>query len=462
MDREAHVLNRWGAFLRSLALDRPDRRAWALYDWANSAFLTTIVAAVFPIYYNNVAAKGLTPADAASRFAWATTIAMILIAVSAPFLGALADISPWKKRFLAAFMLVGASASAGLTLVNEGEWRLALVLFMLGSIGVWGSLAFYDSLLPHIAGPDELDTLSSSGYALGYLGGGVLLALNLAWILSPATFGFADAGSATRASFVSVAVWWLIFALPLFRRVPEPPVLVSSAAPGHSRLGSAASQLRHTLGELRRFRHAFLMLVAFLVYNDGIGTIIRMASLYGAQLGIAQQHLITALLLVQFVGVPFSFVFGALARRIGAKPAIFLALAVYTVVSVLAYFMTSAREFYVLAVLVGMVQGGSQALSRSLFASMIPTDRTSEFFAFFSVSEKAAGILGPLLFAVAVTMTGSSRAAILSVIAFFVVGGWLLSRVDVAEGRRAASTDEDRLDHPQTDTDGHRFRSPKL
>ena len=315
---------------------------------------------------------------------------------------------------------------------------LALALFMLGNIGIYGSMTFYDALLPHIARPDELDRVSSAGYALGYLGGGVLLAINLAWIQQPAWFGFPDAGVATRAAFVSVAVWWALFSIPLLRRVPEPPVDPATAAERVDRHGGRRACSR-TLRELRRYRHAFAMLVAFMLYNDGIGTIIRMATLYGTQVGIDQGSLIGALLLVQFIGVPSAFVFGAVAAKVGAKPAILASLVLYTVITVLAFRMTTARDFMVLAALVGLVQGGSQALSRSLFASLIPKDRTAEFFGFFSVFEKFAGIFGPLLFSVAVALTQSNRAAILSVILFFVAGGALLVTVDIDEGRRAAA-----------------------
>jgi UMF1 family MFS transporter len=417
-------------------LSRPELRAWAMYDWANSAFMTTIIAAVFPVYFASVAAKGLPPERATFWFSVTTTLALAVVALLAPVLGAVADFAPVKKRLLLAFQALGVSSCLAMWLIVEGRWQLALLLFALGNLGISGAFTFYDSLLPHIARRDELDRVSSAGYALGYLGGGLLLALNLLWIARPHWFGLGDAGVATRLSFVSVGLWWAVFSFPLFRRVPEPRA-VAAAHPGHL-ARNAFRQLGRTLGELRRYRHALWMLVAFLVYNDGIATVIRMASLYGTQRGIASNHLILALLLVQFVGIPFAFAFGRLAGRIGAKRAVFLALTVYVGISVLGYFMRTALHFYLLAFLVGTVQGGSQALSRSLFASLIPRHKSSEFFAFFGVFEKFAGILGPALFATAVGATGSSRFAILSVILFFVVGAALLTRVDVDRGRQAA------------------------
>ena len=424
------------SWLSRLGLHRPELRAWAWYDWANSAFMTTIVAAVFPIYYAKVAADGLADATAMFRFGIATTIALAATAVLAPILGALADATGGKKRMLAAFAGIGIAATAGLALVGRGDWGLALALFMLGNIGIYGSMSFYDALLPHIAKPEEVDRVSAAGYALGYLGGGVLLAINLTWIQRPAWFGFPDAGAATRAAFISVAVWWALFSIPLLRRVPEPAV--DPAAAAGASLRTAFVRLTHTLREIRRYRHAFTMLVAFMLYNDGIGTIIRMATLYGTQIGIDQGGLIGALLLTQFIGVPAAFLFGAVASKVGAKPAILGALVLYIVITVLGFRMKTAGDFMVLAALVGLVQGGSQALSRSIFASLIPKDRTAEFFGFFAVFEKFAGIFGPLLFSAAVVLTQSNRAAILSIILFFVAGGALLVTVDIDEGRRAA------------------------
>jgi len=424
------------SWLARVGLHRPELRAWAWYDWANSAFMTTVVAAVFPIYYAKVAADGLPDATATFRFGIATTVALTAIAVLSPILGAHADASGGKKRMLALFAGIGIVATAALGLVGRGDWMLALGLFMLGNIGIYGSITFYDALLPHIARPEELDRVSSAGYALGYLGGGVLLAINLAWIQRPAWFGLPDAGVATRLAFVSVAVWWALFSIPLLRRVPEPPVDPAMAA-GAS-IGTAFVRLMGTLRELRRYRHAFTMLLAFMLYNDGIGTMIRMAAIYGTQVGIDQGALIGALMMVQFIGVPATFLFGLVAAKVGAKPAILGSLVLYTATSVLAFRMTTARDFMLLAALVGLVQGGSQALSRSVFASLIPKDRTAEFFGFFSVFEKFAGIFGPLLFSAAVALTHSNRAAILSVILFFVAGGALLVTVDIDAGRRAA------------------------
>ena len=433
-------------FLQRLGLDRPELRAWAMYDLANSAFASTVVSAVFPIYFSSVAAVGLPGAVATTRFAMATAIALGIVALLAPFLGPLADYAAMKKKFLGAFLALGIGATGGMFFIHQGDWQLGAGLFIVANVGFAGTLVFYDALLPHIAGPGEIDRVSSAGYALGYLGGGVLLAINLAWIQFPAAFGMADSAAGSRWSFLSVAVWWLLFSVPLFRRVPEPPRVL---APGERRaflpVRGAFGRLQVTLRDLRAYPQAFLFLVAFLIYNDGIGTIARMAAAYGTELGIGQGVLIGAILMVQFIGVPFAFLFGGLASRIGAKRGIFLALTVYACVSVLGYFMKTATHFIALAVLVGMVQGGSQALSRSLFASLIPRHRSAEFFAFFAVFEKLAGILGPAVFAGTIALTGSSRNAILAIIAFFFVGGGLLAFVNVPEGQRLARQAEQNL-----------------
>jgi UMF1 family MFS transporter len=425
--------------IERLGLGRRDLRAWAMYDWANSAVQTTIIAAIFPIYFQKVAAAGMPGPTATSRFAWATTIAILIVAVIAPLLGAVADYAAVKKRLLGVFLAIGACATAGMYFITRGDWQLALILFVVCNVGVAGSIVFYESLLPHLAHQDELDRVSTAGYALGYLGGGVLLAINVLMMSRPAWFLLPSREVAVRASLASVAVWWVGFSIPLFRDVPEPPRPArGDDRPQGSALLTAGRRLLETLRELRRYREAFMLLLAFLLYNDGIQTIIRMATTYGTEIGIDENAMILALLITQFIGVPFGFLFGFIAGRVGAKRAIFAGLAAYTIITILGYFMRTAAHFYALAIMVGMVQGGTQALSRSLFASMIPKHKSSEFFAFFGVFERYAGILGPALFAWVVAHSGSSRNAILSVLSFFIVGGALLTLVNVDEGRRAA------------------------
>ena len=435
------------SLLETLGLHRPELRAWAMYDWGISAAQTTIMTAVFPIFFVAYAGAGMDDTSATETWGYANTIGAVLIALLAPLLGAIADYKAAKKRFLTLFMILGVGSTMSMFFIGQGQIMFASVLFVLTLAGATGSMTFYEALLPHIAREDEIDRVSTAGYAFGYVGGGLLLALNLLWIQQPGMFGLPSGEGLTpqqsslpaRLAFVSVGVWWLLFSLPLLRKVPEPPRAIEADEQLNiSAWKIAFTRLGETLRELRGYKQAFLMMLAFTIYNDGIQTIIKMATVYGAEIGIGQSDLITAILLVQFIGIPCAFAFGAIAGRIGAKRSVFIGLAMYTGICIFAYGMTSAREFYILAVLVGLVQGGTQALSRSMFATLIPKHKSGEFFGFFSVFEKFGGILGPLMFALVIRQFQSSQLAILSVIVFFVVGGILLTFVDVDAGQRQA------------------------
>jgi UMF1 family MFS transporter len=438
--------------LARIGLRTAEHRAWAMYDWANSAVILTIVTAIFPLFFVNYSSAGLAEGVALQRYAWASALALLVVAPLAPILGAMADYGGHKKRFLGIFLTIGAAGAAAMLFLRQGDWFTAALLFTVVTVGAQGSFVFYESLLPHIARGDEMDRVSTAGYALGYLGSSILLALQILWIRNPAllglpTSGDLDPGTAslpTRLAFLSVAVWWIAFSVPLFLRVREPaPLLEADEGPRQNPARVALQRLRETFGELRRYRQAFLMLVAFLVYNDGIATIIKLSAVYGDDIGLSTQALIVAIFAAQLVGIPFAFLFGGLAGRFGPKRSILAGLVIYTGVSVCAYFLRTEAQFLALAVVVGMVQGGTQALSRSLFASLIPRHKSSEFFGFWGVLEKFAGVVGPALFATVHGLTGESRQAILSLIVFFLIGILLLTRVDVEAGR-AAARDADR------------------
>jgi MFS transporter, UMF1 family len=423
--------------LDRFGLSRPELRAWGMYDWAVSGLQTVIMTAVFPIYFVKVASANIGETAGLQHYARANVIAMVIVALVSPVLGAMADYAAAKKRFLAFFTAVGVIATIGMLGIDRGDLRLAETLFVVSMIGGTGCMVFYEGLLPHIARQDELDRVSTGAFGLGYLGGGILVTLNLLWIQKPEWFGLPNTTLPARLALASVGVWWAIFALPLFLRVSEPPrMLESDEEQGQGVVRVAFQRVVETLRELRTYRQAFLLLVAFLIYNDGVSTIIKMATAYGAEIGISQGAMIGAVVLVQFVGVPFAFLAGRLAARIGAKSTVLVGLAMYVVITVLGFYMRTATHFMVLAILVGMVQGGVQSLSRSMFASMIPPHKSGEFFGFYSVFEKFAGIFGPLLFYVMIEATGSSRNAILSILAFFVVGAALLWRVNVPEGQQ--------------------------
>jgi UMF1 family MFS transporter len=412
--------------------------SWAMYDWANSAFATTIMAAMFPPFYRSLAVNaGLGEADATAAWAYTTSLSLLLIALLAPVLGAISDHTGGKKRFIAFFAVLGVIGTGLFAFLGDTSYLWASVLFMIGDVGFAGANIFYESLLPHIAQKGDIDQVSTRGYALGYLGGGILLIVNVLWYMNPDLFFMPSTGFALRAAFFSVAVWWAVFSIPLFRNVPEPPIVrierreVNVIRAGFIRLG-------HTFGQIRRYKQLLIFLIAFWIYNDGIGTIIKMATAYGDEIGIGLTDMTLALIITQFVGIPFSFGFGWLARRLGTKRSILLALGVYVLISIAGYFMQTAIHFYILAFMVGTVQGGSQALSRSLYGTMVPKSQSAEFFGFFSTSSKFAGIIGPLIFGVVSQIAGASRLSILSVIAFFIIGGILLTFVDEQEGRRVA------------------------
>lgn len=634
--------------------------AWTMYDWANSAFATTILAAILPVYFSQVAGATLPSATVATTYwSYGLSISLAIAAILAPVLGTVSDVMRGKKRFLAIFAGVGILGTALLVFVETGDWLLASALAILGRVGFSGANSFYDALLPHVAREEDRDRVSARGYAMGYLGGGLLLAINIVMLqLLPGTLG-------ARLSFLSVAIWWAVFSIPLFRRVPEPPAASVRVGSAVEVVNTSFRRLAETLRDIRQYRELFKYLLAFLIYNDGIGTIIGMAAIYGAELGFGSVELILALLLVQFVGIPYSLIFGrlpsarekrrpfflafvlfnlvalplvgivgaialpadvsgaqpaaflstptasgqgvygtdhpglkftgawevleavpqvskidyvsaaepgarldfpfngqqvkiiyrqgpdygswaveldgrplvdpetgeaivvdayeplgryevswtsppvdpgehtlslvslpeknvdsqgnrislgslevlpaarqsnlgviiglvvlaelvvmglafvlgplfftGLAAQLNTKRSILLALLVYTVIAIWGFVINSVVEFWFLAWMVAIVQGGSQALSRSMYATLSPAAKSGEFFGLFGIMEKFSAILGPLFFAAAGTIFGSSRPAVLSVVAFFIIGGLLLLSVNVEAGKRVAQSED--------------------
>jgi UMF1 family MFS transporter len=411
--------------------------AWCLYDWGSSAFTTSVEAAVLPVYFSDFVAVTFDATTATAYWGYANSVALFIAALIAPILGSIADCTGGKKRLLALSATVGILATAAMVILGAGDWVLALGLFVVAAIGFSASYVFYDALLPHIAKAEDIDFVSSKGYALGYVGGGILLAINIVMIQ---VMG-ADISWGYRLTFVTVAIWWAIFSIPLLRRVPEPPACTVGIPEGLSPVSAGFRRLGQTFHEVRKYRQLFLFLLAFWLYNDGIGTIIKMATIYGKEIGIGTIDLIGALLLTQFVGIPFSLAFGKFSSRVGTKRSIMIGLAWYTLIAIAGYFMSAAWHFWALAFAVGMVMGGTQALSRSLFGRMAPKARSAEFFGFYDISSKFAGIAGPALFALVSQLTGSSRLSIVALIIFFIGGIILLNRVDEEEGIRVAEAE---------------------
>jgi UMF1 family MFS transporter len=408
---------------------------WALYDWANSAFATTVMAGFFPVFFKQYWNLGVEATESTFRLGMASGVASFIVAVMAPTLGAIADRSGARVRMMMLFTVLGAAATAGLALVGQGHWLSAAALYLVASLGFWGGIVFNDSLLLHVAEPDEYDIVSGFGYSLGYLGGGLLFACNVLMTLRPQWFGLADGAAAVRWSFVSVGIWWLVFALPCALWVRE------TAGTGR-RLGSGEAvrqgllELRGTLREVTRYRPVLWFLAAYFLYIDGVNTIIKMAVDYGLSLGFPASGLVAALLLTQFVAFPAALAFGWLGSRIGPRRGIFIALAVYAGATYYAYTIRDPGDFYTLAVIIGLVQGGVQSLSRSYFGRLVPPGKSSEFFGFYNMMGKASAIAGPVLVGITAAVTGDSRTSILSILLLFIGGAALL--VVAARSERTA------------------------
>ena len=415
--------------------------SWALYDWANSAFATTVIAGFFPVFYSALSAD-LSARDSQFWFQITLAASSIAVAIAAPLLGAIADRGGGRKKFLAVFAMTGILMTAGLAWVHAGMWQVGLLLYALGSVGFSGANIFYDAMLVEVSEPHEFDLVSSYGFALGYIGGGLLFAVNVLMVTQPAWFGFAGAGGAVSASFISVAIWWGAFTVPLLL---IPADKNESAAPRMRALPAVRAglrELRATFRQLRRMKTLFLFLAAYWFYIDGVGTIIKMAVFFGNRiLSLPPESLIVALLLTQFIAFPSALFFGWFGGRIGPRRAILAGLAVYLAVIAYAWrWLNSAADFYLLAAAIGLVQGGVQSLSRSLYARFVPKHKSAEFFGFFNMIGKFAAILGPLLMAAVpfVVRGAGERDSILALALLFVIGGALLWRVDVADGERAA------------------------
>ena len=410
--------------------------SWALYHWAENGYSTTIVSAILPVYYSHVAASNLGSNTATAYWGYTTTITVILAAILAPMLGTLANLLGLRKRLLLTFAAIGIFTTVFLYFVKTGDWAMASLIFIISNTGFALADVMHDSLLPHVAKSKDIDRVSTRGFGFGYLGGGILLAINIAMIQL-----MTDKGLAARLSFLTVSVWWAVSTIPLILNVKEPKA-ASSVSPGDSTILAGYGLLKNTFENMKRYRQLLLFLIAFLVYNDGIGTIIRMATIYGADLGLGMSTLIGALLLTLIVGIPFSFFFGWLAKQIGAKNCIYICLFVYTLISIGGYFINRPIDFWILAFMVGTVQGGAQALSRSLYGSMIPIAKTAEFFGFYGMSSRIGGFMGPLVFALVAQITGNTRFSIVAIVVFFIAGMILLTRVNVDEGVRTAREED--------------------
>ena len=412
--------------------------AWSLYDWANSAFATTVMAGFFPVFFKEY----WSTTDSVTLSTWylglGNSIASILVAVLAPFIGAIADRGTAKKKLLIFFAFLGIIATGGLWIVNQGHWQIAILFYIIASIGFMAGNIFYDSLLPAVASKDKFDYTSSMGFSLGYIGGGLLFLINVLMYLQPHFFGIPYGETAIRLSFISVAVWWAIFSIPLILFVKEPTIHEPIGI--FSSIKKGWSQLVSTLSKIRQFKVVVTFLMAYWLYIDGVDTIIRMAVDYGTSIGFPASSLITALLLVQFVAFPATLIYSRFASKIGIKNALYTAILGYTLITIFGAFVSKEWHFYVIAVFIACFQGGIQALSRSLYSRIIPKKQAAEFFGFYNMLGKFAAIIGPPMMGYIGLITGNPRIGILSIVILFILGGFILTKVDLQEGERISES----------------------
>ena len=411
--------------------------SWAFYDWANSAYSTTVMAGFFPLFFKEYWADPHNPSQSTFYLGMANSIASMVVAALAPLLGSVADQGSAKKKFLTFFAFLGVIMTGGLWMVAQGNWQMAVLFYVIATIGFASGNVFYDALLPGLASEERVDAVSSLGFGLGYLGGGLLFLVNVFMYLKPEIFGIPDGATAIKLSFLSVAVWWAVFTIPLILFVPEPKNYETIDFNNAIRMGWV--QLVQTFKEIRNMKVVGTFLLAYWFYIDGVDTIIKMAVDYGMSLNFPGESLIIALLIVQFVAFPAALIYGWLASKIGAKTGIMVGITAYSFITLLGYFMTEAWHFYVLAILIGLFMGGIQALSRSLYTRIIPPDKSAEFFGFYNMLGKFAAIIGPALMGTIALVTGSARLSILSILLLFILGAFFLNKVDVKEGKRLAA-----------------------
>lgn len=417
---------------------------WCMYDWANSAFATVVLSAVLPVYF-----VSLVPEDGAlislfgfsrtfratSLWGYAVSCSMLIVAVSSPYLGSLADRWSSHRKFLFAYCLIGAFCTSLLYFATPGRYILAALLFIFANVGFAGGNVFYNAFLPKLAKPHELDRLSSRGFAYGYIGGGIALLLVFVMIQGYSLLGFADKGAASRAGFLITGLWWFAFALPTYRyvRIPASPIMVDE-------LHHGIRGYFRIFAEIKKYPSLLLFLLAFLFYNDGIQTIIVVAAIFAREeLALSQGTILSCFLMIQFVAMPGTLLFGRLAEMYGAKRSLYIALALFIVVTIYAYFMNSSFEFWLLGFVIAIILGGSQAVSRSFFSTLIPRGKHAEFFGFYAISAKFASVFGPLIFALIIDLTGSARLSILALAIFFIIGIILLTQVKTEMNKTSAA-----------------------
>jgi len=402
--------------------------SWALYDWANSAFATTIMAGFFPIFFKDYWGAGTESTLTTARLGTIISISSIFMVVMSPLLGAMSDLKGTKKLFLSIFVLVGAFSCYSMSQIDKGDWSSAMFIYGAALLAFEFSLVFYDSMLPTLVQGKNTNTASSLGYSLGYLGGGILFLINVLMYLNPESFGFVDGVASIKASFITVSIWWVIFSIPLLYFVPESKNNYQKISLLESVRLSVRSLIK-TAKIIKHQKNIFLFLIAFWLYYDGVNTVITMAVDFGRSLNFKTGDLISALLLTQFIGFPFALLFGKIAGKFGLKIPILFCILIYIIMVIGAMFMSNSTHFFILASVIGMIQGGVQALSRSFYSQMVPKGQEGEYFGFYNVIGKFASVIGPLIVGFGAYISGNPRIGILGLLVLFVTGGLLLLKV---------------------------------
>jgi len=404
---------------------KKDAISWALYDWANSAFATTVMAGFFPIFYKTYWASDLSNLESTAMVGYANSLSGLIVVLLAPILGAYADIGTKRKKLLLLFASLGILCTASFYFIPQGEWMLAALLYAIAAVGFSGGNVFYDSLIVSVSDNENRNRVSALGYSLGYLGGGLLFLINVIMFLNPQLFGIESQSNAVLLSFFMVAVWWAFFSVPLLRNVKEQDSERENPR-FFQALKQSFNEVYQTLSEVREYKNVAIFLLAYWFYMDGIDTIVRMATAYGADIGLEASSMITALILTQFVGFPSTLIFGYFADRLGFKKILTIGILIYILISIFASRITTAAEFYAMAIVVGLVMGGVQAVSRAYFSSIIPKDKEAQFFGFYNLVGKSAVVAGPALLAWISMIFNTPRAGILGLLVLFIPGLILL------------------------------------
>ena len=404
---------------------KKDAISWALYDWANSAFATTVMAGFFPIFYKSYWASDLSNLESTAMVGYANSLSGLIVVLLAPILGAYADIGTKRKKLLLLFASLGILCTASFYFIPQGEWMLAALLYAIAAVGFSGGNVFYDSLIVSVSDNENRNRVSALGYSLGYLGGGLLFLINVIMFLNPQLFGIESQSNAVLLSFFMVAVWWAFFSVPLLRNVKEQESERENPR-FFQALKQSFNEVYQTLSEVRKYKNVAIFLLAYWFYMDGIDTIVRMATAYGTDIGLEASSMITALILTQFVGFPSTLIFGYFADRLGFKKILTIGILIYILISIFASRITTATEFYAMAIVVGLVMGGVQAVSRAYFSSIIPKDKEAQFFGFYNLVGKSAVVAGPALLAWISMIFNTPRAGILGLLVLFIPGLILL------------------------------------